>query len=370
MYLSKLTNMQMNNDKILTLGNPPGIVLDMSDAYYVKTFAEESKSTFIDEIDSILSDKDYVHLALSGGIDSQFTLRLCIELNKKITAYTYRSIWDGVYLNTDDVYIAELLCKNNNIKHHIIDIDLKSFFKNNLYYNYGHKYLNDSPQLAVHFFFIELLKKEFDIDHILLGGDPPIMQYNPELDLSKRIRMQGEHFFQDIMAPYYLFCNSIGVECLRDIYFHSPKAVFKSYKNNLDVVKKQKIHYEKLLQQSPDRNYKQNRYIFKYAYYNNLVKGLIPQIGETTGFEKLKKILAMESGVYNKFDLLYRRPMKDRNINSISNKSKKQKIVKQNLNKLNRNILHDDKIHKLYHKFSQLIVETNSKSINQYSFDF
>lgn len=359
----------MDNELSIQLGNPPGMILDLSDVYYVKTFAEETESTLIQEIDSILKDKEHIHLALSGGLDSQFSLQLCIKLNKKITAYTYRSSWDGIYLNTDDVYISELLCKKYNIKHHIIDIDLTNFFKGNLHYNYGHQYLNGSPQLAVHFYFLELLKDKFKIDHILLGGDPPIMQYNPELDLSKRIRMQGENFFQDIMAPYYLFCNSIGLECLRDIYYHSPKAVFESYKNNLDVVKKQKIHYERLLPPSPDRYYKRNRYVFKYAYYNNLVQGLVPQMGETTGFEKLKKILAMETGIYNQFDILYRKPMQDKNVNSILNKS-----VKQNSQLLrtgsSRNILHQPIIHNLYFNFSKLVKETKSKAINQYSFDF
>lgn len=361
----------MNNDLLLTLGNPPGMILDLSDVYYVKTFAEKTETTLIQEVDSILKDKEHIHLALSGGLDSQFSLQLCIKLNKKITAYTYRSIWDGIYLNTDDVYVSELLCKKYNIKHHIIDIDLTNFFKGNLHYNYGHQYFNSSPQLAVHFYFLELLKNQFNIDHILLGGDPPIMQYNAEFK-NNRIRMEGEHFFQDVMAPYYLFCKNIGVECFRDIYFHSPKALYCGYKNNLDVVEKNKIHYEKLQRPIPEKDYKHNKYIFKYAYYKNLVENLIPQISETTGFEKLKKILAMETGVYNMFDLTYRRPMISKNINSIKNKVNNQKIV--NTVKVSssspRNIIHDALINDLYYNFSQLVIKTDSKAINQYSFDF
>lgn len=367
----------MNNDLILKLGTEPGMILDLSDIFYVKTFAKETENTLLQEIDKILLDKEKIHIGLSGGLDSQFVFKSCISLHKKITAYTYRTIWNDIILNTDDLYTANLLCKQNNVEHHIIDINLNDFFDKKLHLKYGHKYLNSSPQLAVHFYFIELLKKQFNIDHILLGGDPPLLEFNPNVPIDGNFRMAGESFYQDVMAPYYLFCNSIGVECLRDIYFHSPEAVYCSYKNNVDVVKKQKIHYEKtkLDKDAHYLKYQVNRYKFKFEYYKNIIPDLIPQISETTGFEKLKKILAMETGIYNQFDILYRYPMRDLNINSVKNKIRDQYVQTrgstQPIKKFKqRNILHDKKIAEIYSEFCKTVISEKSKKINQYSFDF
>ena len=360
----------MNNDYMIALGSPPGIEIDMSETHYVKTFAKTSTSTLLEEVNKILANKFNINLALSGGLDSQFSLLMCLKLNKNITAFTYRTSWNGIYLNTDDVYIAELLCKKYNVSHHIIDIDLNNFFNTNQHFKYGEKFFNSSPQLSVHFYFIELLKTKYNIDHILLGGDPPLMQYQSNFSSDNNIRMSGENFYQDIMAPYHLFCKSIDVECIRDVYYHSPEAVYCAYKNNLEVVTNKGIHFEKLDDNMPEARYKQNKYLFKFQYYNNIINGLLPQISETTGFEKLKKILAMESGVYNQFDILYRKPMRDKNINSIRNRIFNQVMKGKRRHGQSRNIIYDQLITDLYKEFNQLVLDTNSTQINQYSFDF
>lgn len=355
--------------------------MDFSIDHYCKINAKKTDKSLLECIGDSLSDKQDIHLCLSGGLDSQFTLMYCLELNKNITAYTYRSIWKDTILNVEDVYLAEQLAKKYNFEHHVIDIDLKKFYDTLQHYKYGADYLNSSPQLSVHFYFIELLKEKFNIDHILLGGDPPIMKYDENIKIDKnKLVMRGERFYQDIMAPYYIFCESIGVECLRDVYYHSPEAVYKSFENNLDVIKKQKIYADG----NQRGTYLNDIYEYKYHYYKNIIPNLVPQRSETTGFESLKKILAQESGIYNQYDHLYRFPQTILNSESIKSRIQHHTMVKKEklynptfklldlheTKHINRNIRYSVEAQEIYKEFITYIRENNLKSINKYSFDF
>lgn len=365
----------MKKDHYIKLGDPPGIEMDFSAEHYCNINATKTDKSLIECISDTLSDKTDVNLCLSGGLDSQFSLMYCLHLNKNITAFTYRSIWEDTILNVEDVYLAEQLAKKYNFTHHVIDIDLKKFYDTLQHIKYGPDYLNSSPQLAVHFYFIELLKDKFNIDHILLGGDPPIIKNDKRINITgNKIIMEGDRFYQDIMAPYYIFCESIGVECLRDVYFHSPEAVYKAFENNLDVIKKQKIYAEQSVGNSA---YKKDIYEYKYQYYKNIMPDLQPQRSETTGFESLKKILAQESGIYNQYDLLYRSTLRDLNVNSIGRRMYMQSIrsglggrADRSKGRFSRKIRFSVDAQEIYKEFLTYIRENELKCINKYSFDF
>ena len=369
----------MSKDYYIELGSPPGMKLDFSADHYVKILSKKTDKTLLECMGDILSDKTDIHLCLSGGLDSQFSLMCCLELGKNVTAYTYRSFWEDTILNTDDVYIAEQLAKKHNFTHHVIDIDLKEFYDTRMHFKYGTKFLNRSPQLSVHFYFIELLKKKFNIDHIMLGGDPPLLRFNPAIDIkTKNIKIAGERFYQDIMAPYYIFCESIGVECIRDVYFHSPEAVYKSFENNLDVIKNKNIYCKTISYSGVERN-KNNTYKYKFEYYNNIIPNLIPQKSETTGFETLKKILAEESGIYNQYDHLYKGPLialdnktlRFREINQrTSGTDRSQGLISSSSTRMRRNIRYTPEINELYLAFQKYIWENDLECVNKYSFDF
>lgn len=369
------------SDFRINLGTPPGMVVDCSTNHFVEINTKPTEKTMLDCISDILADKNDIHLCLSGGLDSQFSLMYCLELNKNITAYTYRSFWKDTILNSEDVYIAEQLAKKHNFDHHVIDIDLYEFFNNNKHFKYGPKFLNKSPQLSVHFYFIELLKKKFNIDHILLGGDPPLFRSVPNKKIkSKNVSIVGEKFFQDVMAQYYIFCNSIGVECIRDIYFHSPEATYTAYQNNIDTLKNYKV-FTQIFDTVTDKNRK-DVYIYKYHYYKNIIPDLIPQKSETTGFENLKKILATESGVYNQFDILYRRPQTNLDTKSVwarerttvlNSRALKRNFISENKRRLtifNRNIKYPSQIIDMYRDFCKLSQQEDMECVNRYSFDF
>jgi|TARA_B100001093_G_scaffold36602_1_gene31390 hypothetical protein len=366
----------------IKLGDPPGMIVDCSMDHYVDVFANETNKSLLECIADILHDKQDIHLCLSGGLDSQFSLLYCLELEKNVTAYTYRSIWKDTILNVEDVYIAEQLAKKYNFKHHIIDIDLYEFYESKMHFKYGPDFLNNSPQLSVHFYFIELLKEKFNIDHILLGGDPPLLRYKEIKHKSKNLNIVGEHFLQDIMAPYYFFCESIGVECIRDIYFHSPEAVYKSYLNNLDVIKNKGVYASTFSDFDSTQRYRRDIYMYKYEYYKNIIPNLIPQKSETTGFENLKKILATETGIYNQYNLLYRNPQIDIETKSPRARHRARRLAnpdlqasykdkqKSKLGRFSRNIKYPGIISDIYIDFLTYIDQNELECVNRYLFDF
>lgn len=359
----------------LQLGIEPGCTLEISEAYYVNILSKKTTESFISHVSKILQDTDTVNISLSGGIDSQFSLLLCRQLNKKINLYTYRSFWKDTILNAEDVYIAEQISDRENIRLNVVDIELSKFYNEKLHFTYGDKFFNDSPQLAVHFYWLEILKKKFNIENILLGGDPPLFKYADINESNKNLRTSNENFFQDILAPYYFVCRHLGIECYRDIFYHSPELVYLSYKNNIDVVKKERIFIDSL----PSRKsgidgeisapFKIDNYIFKKQWYSNLIDGFITQKSETSGFENLKKILASESGIYNQYDILYRKPMVEQSTNTV----KYYQSIRKNRNtKLNRsrNIIYDKGIKDLYNEFLNAVKTSKAKPINRYKFDF
>ena len=341
----------------------PGIEISLSKEHYVKIKCRKTDNTILHEIGKVLQDKQEINIALSGGLDSQFLLQCCLQLDKDITLFTYRSFWGDLIINSEDLYFAQMIANRHNLKHHIIDIDLKPFFTTFQHYKYGVDFFNTSPQLAVHFYFLKLIKQEYDIQHILMGGDIPIFKYAKVQD-KKKLFLTGESVYQDIMAPYYLFCESIGVECIKDIFYHSEELVYLGFENNLNLLKNKKVYCL-----GPDINhpdhvpYKDSHYELKGLLYKNILKDLKTQSFQTNGFETLKKILASDTGVYNQFDILYRGPLIDLVPEFIPNKleSKRNK---------NRNISYDPIIKSLYRDFLKFTEENECKIINKYRFDF
>lgn len=330
----------------------PGIDMNLSSMPYVKIYAEETDKKLLDCISEILKDKQDVNIALSGGLDSQFMLYCCLELNKNITLFTYRSLWEDVVLNSSDIYNTEQLAKKFNLKHHIIDIDLKKFFDNLEHFKYSKDFFNTSPQISVHFHFIKQIKEQFGIQHLILGGDAPTFTYS-NFDTGSKIRLTAVGAYWNHVAPYYLFCESIGLECIKDIFYHSKECVYAGFKLNLDVLKNKNIYA------ITDMNYRSNTYKYKTSYYREIFPDITPQPSAFTGFETLKKILASETGIYNQFDILYRHPQ--------------VKLVPEfmaNRPKLQKNMFYDSKIIDLYKEFIEYVRQNDCKDVSEYTFDF
>lgn len=360
-------------ETFVQLGEQPGLEIDTSPGHYVKLYATKTSKSILGGTAELLKDLDKINISLSGGIDSQFSLLVAKELKKDITAYTYRTFWDNTICNAEDVYMAEYMSDKNNIKLNVIDINLKTFFDTNQHFKYGKEYGNTSPQLSVHLYWLDLLQSEYKIKNILMGGDPPLFKYTL-LDKKENKFRNNDSFYQDILAPYYLFCKSKNILCLRDMYYHSPELVYAGFKNNIEVVNKHKIYIDNDIRRVKSSNsiskagspFLTDDYIFKYQWYNNIIEGLVPQKAGTTGFESLKRILASESGEYNKFDTLYRYPMWDQGIDTVRMRIKTNKRKRV----LGRNIIMPKTIHDLYFQYAKMVKDTGAKPVNRFNFDF
>ena len=355
----------MSHKSETSLGKNPGVEIGLSQIPYVKLHAVKTEKTYIECVADNLSHRQDINLALSGGIDSQFSLQCCLELNKNITIYTYRSFWEGSLINVEDVYLADQLAKKYNLTQHVIDIDLSDFYNTLKHYKYSTKYFNASPQISVHFYFIERLVNEFGIDHIMLGGDAPLFRYPDVKTNTNKIRLAGETFYQDHMAPYYLFCDSLSIECMRDIGLHSPESVYANFKNNLDVIKNKNIYIGSGFAGHMQKN---NYYDYKSEFYKNIMPNIIPQIVGNTGFENLKKILAMETGVYNQFDVQYRFPQSDLVPEFIKNRKKFLSAPVQVADRM-RNIQYSPHIKDLYLEYIDYIDKNDVQCVNKYTFE-
>jgi len=81
---------------------------------------------------------------------------------------------------------------------------------------------------------------------------------------------------------------------------------------------------------------------------------------KVNGFERAKKLMAMNSGIYNEFDLKYRKPLENYRDQILGNIDQDLKIVHRD-----RTIRTE-----LTEEFFQVIKEVDSKSKTIYLFDF
>ena len=97
----------------------------------------------------------------------------------------------------------------------------------------------------------------------------------------------------------------------------------------------------------------------KIALYESIVPGTVNPLLKLTGFERIKKYLATETGVYNQFDKTYREPLEIYreqlygNMNDWIIKEKNPHIIKE-----------------LSEEFLQVVKDVDSKEKQTYLFDF
>ena len=92
-----------------------------------------------------------ISILMSGGLDSEIIAKTFKERGIKFTAYTYRFKNN---LNYHDISYAISWCKENNIKHEIIDVDVVKWLENDLY-DYAFPLKSISPQISMHHWMID-----------------------------------------------------------------------------------------------------------------------------------------------------------------------------------------------------------------------
>ena len=234
-----------------------------------------------------LGNKHYV-LCLSGGLDSQVMAEAFLRAGVPFSA----SIWKyKKNLNLYDIKSAIEFCEKNKIDYEIEECDLELFYGNNLHFHYGVKYLCNSPQIAVHLYFLEKLSEKSN-RAFFLPWQPPSFYWDSHRK-SPLLRVVVDFTYLSYLrffclnhiagSPYFLICRS---------------ALLYSFLN-LPVIKKVMNGDMDIQHISP---YKLKTIIYKQGGFQSK-----PQKGKFTGFDKIKGFLRTKYGM--DYDEAFRRPL-------------------------------------------------------------
>lgn len=108
----------------------------------------------------------YVDILYSGGLDSELVLVLCLQNKIPVRAVTMRLLVEGYPINTHDLYYSEKFCRENNVEHLLVDLNVKEFFASGRYYEYLKPYRITEPHVATHFWLLEQCD-----NFCILGGE-------------------------------------------------------------------------------------------------------------------------------------------------------------------------------------------------------
>jgi len=290
-----------------------------------------------------------VNLCLSSGIDSQFTLSVLRQLEKRINVYIFSFVWDDNVFNSADVLHAIRLCNKLGYSYTNIEIDYKHFLYTGQHLKICKEYKATSPQIALQLKMIDLIEDKSI--PVFLGGDIPFLTFNFDDRTSTISGLSYQQFITNSFLNYGLKNQRIVI---KDLFRVSAETNYLGFKQSLDTVKKHKIVVPS---RSSGTGVTQP---FRKLFYTDIVGDtLLPPLLKNTGFEMLKVHLAKESGIYNQYDLLFRYPL----VNTLKNES----WYNHDMYLLNFSTLHIDTIKQEFELFCK---ETpDLRYIEIYNFD-
>jgi len=71
-----------------------------------------------------------IEVLYSGGVDSECVIKVCLDRNIPVKAITLRLLIGGAPINVQDLYYAEKFCREYNVQHSIVDLDIDKFYGN------------------------------------------------------------------------------------------------------------------------------------------------------------------------------------------------------------------------------------------------
>lgn len=260
----------------------------------------DEQHSLLDEWGVQLKQFDKVYVCLSGGIDSQFVLSILRTLQKDVHVFIFSFLWENCVINSSDVVHATRLCQQFNVEYTLMDIDFKEFLHTGESLKVCKQYKAHSPQVALQLKMLDYIpNKEIPI---FLGGDLPMLTYNNQ---TEKAEISG---FTNVVYTTNAFCNYGLLNdriVIKDLFRINPTTTYLGFKQIVDVAKKTKLVVPADITGSGT-----SQQVRKHVY-TNLGATLISPLLKNTGFETLKQHLAIESGVYNQFDLLYRSPLEN-----------------------------------------------------------
>lgn len=314
--------------------------------------------TAIDIIYEYVKDIKQAHICLSGGVDSQFWVRVCEHFNIPYTTSTYLTTWEGSPINTDDYVCAQLTAQKFNCDWTTIDIDMKEFYSSNRPIELAKKYITDSQQICLHLEYLEKVKLLWPTSTILMGGDAFYIE-----DFSEDggdLHGLTPARLQDILT-YENFFKQNDLQYLKDIFYLDAKMPSHILQLNIDYVRKHKKHLAKI---KNDINYHMERLPVKSFILESILPGTVPTLIKVGGFERIKKYFAMTTGIYNYFDKKYRTPL----VNAMADN--KEIIHKNNLQEVKVIVKNKDDVSHYIHTWNDTVKEVDSEPLITYLFDF
>ena len=342
-------------------GNPNSVLLQENLCTYVIQKPKDNL-TLLDRYYEQLKDFDNCYLMLSGGSDSQFMLRLLKHFNINFTAITYKNLWNSGIVNTDDVIYAQEVAENFNVDLEVVEFDLKKFYDSNLHLKWARDYDIRSPQIAMQ---LEFIKNQFENNSkLVMGGDMPYLMYGDNIHTANvpdhselftgldYVYMDLPNVLTSSVEPYHRLCEQKNINIIINISYCSPEAVYQILDMQINIVEDKKMHIEYSKSEPQFRELLQ----FKKTVWNTILPGDIDTLMKVGGFERLKKLLAIKSGVYNKYDKDYRIPMEIQYPKRTLRYRFKHKFCKDTL--------------QIPQRFQSAIENSNSICVNGYHFDF
>lgn len=155
----------------------------------------------------------FVEVLYSGGIDSELVLRVLISLKIPIKIVTMILKYDDLIINTHDLYYSEKFCRENDLQHSLVELNIKTFFDNGLHLTYLSPYSITEPHVSTHFWLIEQCEY-FPI----FGGDWNWVQMQHENKVLSPTRLD--------YSCYELFMKSRGITGIGNMLGHSLESLF------------------------------------------------------------------------------------------------------------------------------------------------
>lgn len=267
--------------------------------------------TFEELIAPHFSDMSEATVLFSGGIDSQFTMGVAQQMGVRVNAITYAGVWENSVVNASDVLAAQRFCAKRNIPIRIIDLDLKQFLNSGELIDIATSYKTVSPQVCCHLKFLSSLDNSTPI---LMGGDPVMLSswltHDGNFYARTNATLKGQ--FTGISAPYYSFADKNNFKLIKDIFYLSPELLYYGLVENIKLLKTQSVYINYKISQgnhAPDVENTSDYMLYKSELYKSFNVPIESTMLKNTGFEDLKKHLAAQTGIYNQFDILYRKPI-------------------------------------------------------------
>lgn len=258
--------------------------------------AEKTDKTIYQCLDDYLSPMGGITVCLSGGLDSQFTLWAANKYNDNVDSVTFVYTWNGAVVNLDDVAQAKIVADRFNVPHRYKYFALEDIFNNLSEISAEHRCI--SPQLSAHIYSIKSLPTHRTV---LVGGDVPYIGETPNGTGFPANRMWSK-FFKVIIHPYYASAPHV----IKDLFMATPELFYTSILVNRDVVENTGKTIDTYHTRKP------NFFEYKTLYYREIMgDDYIPVLAKRTGFESLKHHMAMTTGNYDEFDLLFRKELEN-----------------------------------------------------------